>query len=96
MSDDTRDDAIAKAIQALATGVKYLGNGDAASTMGAIEFLATKIDKASERIASAVSELAASNKAIAEAIAEGMGVPHSSGPSQPLWPHDGSSDGITE
>ena len=38
MSDDTRDDAIAKAIQALATGVKYLGNGDAASTMGAIEF----------------------------------------------------------
>lgn len=35
--------AIAIAIDNLATQVKYLGTGDAASTMGAIEFLATHL-----------------------------------------------------
>jgi hypothetical protein len=67
---DTRDDQVAIAIQALATHVKYLGAGDAASTMGAIEFLAVKITEAGKLIASAISELAASNRGIAEAIAK--------------------------
>jgi hypothetical protein len=67
---DTYDDRVATAIQALATHVKYLGAGDAASTMGAVEFLAVKIAEAGELIASAISELAAGNRGIAEAIAK--------------------------
>ena len=44
------NDVIAEAIQALATHVKYLGNGDAASQMGAVEFLAVKVEEAGARI----------------------------------------------
>jgi hypothetical protein len=65
----THDEPIAEAIQILATHVKYLGNGDNAGTMGAVEFLATKIDEAGERVAHAIDRLAASNEEIAEAIA---------------------------
>jgi hypothetical protein len=35
----------------IATHVKYLGVGDAASTMGAIEFLAVAVKEAAETIA---------------------------------------------
>jgi hypothetical protein len=64
------NDVIAEAIQALATHVKYLGNGDAASQMGAVEFLAVKVEEAGARIALAIDRLAASNEKVAEAIGE--------------------------
>jgi methyl-accepting chemotaxis protein len=72
MSDSTHDNPVAEAIQALATHIKYLGNGDAGNTMGAIEFLTTKIDEAATRIADAMDHLAASNEEIAEALTEGL------------------------
>jgi hypothetical protein len=37
--------AIARAIEKLAFHVKYLGGGDNADTMGAVEFLATKVER---------------------------------------------------
>jgi hypothetical protein len=40
VSPSSASDQIAEAIQALAIHVKYLGTGDAATTMGAVEFLA--------------------------------------------------------
>jgi hypothetical protein len=43
--------AIARAIESLAVHVKYLGVGDAATTMGAIEYLATTVEGGSSRIA---------------------------------------------
>lgn len=52
--------AIAVQLQSLATHLKYLGVGDAATTMGAIEFLSLhlgeKIGDAGNSIASAISE----------------------------------------
>jgi hypothetical protein len=36
---------LADACQSVATQLKYLGTGDAATTMGAIEYLATEIKK---------------------------------------------------
>lgn len=46
--------AIAKAIDGLAVHVKYLGNGNTNSDMGAIEFLGTAVEKAGENIAHAL------------------------------------------
>ena len=52
--------AIAAQLQSLATHLKYLGVGDAATTMGAIEYLAThlgeKIGDAGNNIAVAIAE----------------------------------------
>ena len=49
---------IAKAIQSLATHVKYLGVGDSGTSMGAIEFLATSIADSNKEIAAAIHDLA--------------------------------------
>ena len=70
-SPSSASDQIAEAIQALAIHVKYLGTGDAATTMGAVEFLATKIDEAGACIADALDRVAASNEEITAAIFEG-------------------------
>lgn len=40
----------------VATALKYLGTGDAASTMGAIEFLAVAVREGSKAIASAQTD----------------------------------------
>lgn len=44
---------------AIAYALRCLGNGNAASPMGAVEFLSTKVDEAGEAIAGAMSDLAA-------------------------------------
>lgn len=51
-------DAIADALKACATHLKYLGNGDAATTMGAIEAHGVMVKEAGENIAEAIRELA--------------------------------------
>lgn len=50
--------AIAWAILRLTDQVKYLGVGDASSSMGAIEFLATQVKEAGDGVARSIGELA--------------------------------------
>lgn len=50
--------AIAEAIEMLGTWVKYLGTGNATTSMGAIEVLAKEVKEGSERIADAINNLA--------------------------------------
>jgi hypothetical protein len=59
MSDGTTDEDVAAALSRIATQIKYLGVGDAASTMGAIEHLAVQVKEGSERIADALHAIAA-------------------------------------
>jgi hypothetical protein len=47
---------VAEATSNCATHLKYLGVGDAGTTMGAIEFLAVSIKESGEAIAGAISE----------------------------------------
>jgi len=47
------------ALRAIGTHLKYLGVGDAGTTMGAIEFLGTKVESAGERIGAGLEEIAA-------------------------------------
>lgn len=56
MTDDYEDNLaeVAKAIDRCATHLKYLGVGDAATTMGAIEFLGVSIKEGPERLAGAI------------------------------------------
>ncbi len=54
-------ESLAKSLSSIAVHLKYLGNGDAASPMGAIENLAVKLEEGSEQIAGGLH-------AIAEAI----------------------------
>lgn len=63
-------DPIAKAIETLAFHVKYLGNGNAATSMGAIEGLAVQITEVGRRIADAIEKLAEAveNQDIGQAI----------------------------
>ncbi len=49
---------VAKAISSCAMHLKYLGVGDAASTMGAVEFLAVSIKEGLERVAGSIDRLA--------------------------------------
>jgi hypothetical protein len=44
----------ADATDRCATGLKYLGTGDAASTMGAIEFLTKAVKEGADTLASAI------------------------------------------
>lgn len=44
---------------AIAYALRCLGNGNAASPMGAVEFLSAKVDEAGEAIAGALSDLSA-------------------------------------
>ena len=63
--------AIAESLSSIAVHLKYLGVGDAASTMGAVEFHATKV----EEVAQAGHAIADGLNKIAEAI---EGVMHGS------------------
>lgn len=54
---------VGTALASIATQIKYLGGGDNASTMGAVEFFSVQIKEGSERIADALHAIAA---AIAE------------------------------
>lgn len=59
--ESARDDgqfAIAYALLKLATQVKYLGGGDNASQMGAVEFLAVRVADELGEIASALTSVA--------------------------------------
>ena len=49
---------LAKEQQNTAVHLKYLGVGDAATTMGAIEYLATQITEGMSRLSSAIESLA--------------------------------------
>lgn len=51
----------------LVTAIKFLGTGNAASSMGAIEFLGTCVKEAGQGIAEAISEVATSINGHAEA-----------------------------
>lgn len=51
--------AIARALLDVATQLKYLGVGDAATTMGAIEFLAKEVGEGCAAISYAIRESAA-------------------------------------
>jgi hypothetical protein len=56
---DSDDNEIAKALQTIGVHLKYLGVGDAATTMGAIEFLGVSLKEGMQNIAGAIRELAA-------------------------------------
>lgn len=47
--------AIAKAVEGLALQLKYLGNGDTVTTMGAIEYLGSAVEKAGEAISQSIA-----------------------------------------
>jgi hypothetical protein len=48
---------VAEKLGSIAFHLKYLGNGDAGSTMGAIEFLSVSVKESAQSIASALSEV---------------------------------------
>jgi hypothetical protein len=52
----------------VATQLKYLGNGNAGSTMGAVEFLATEIRAGLERLAVAVEDHASAITQLADVL----------------------------
>jgi hypothetical protein len=54
----TTEERIADALTSLAAQVKYLGAGDAGSTMGAVEFLAVEVREGTTRIANALEQIA--------------------------------------
>jgi hypothetical protein len=58
MTDDdmTPDARTAKALDRIATGIKYLGTGDNADQRGAVEYLAIQMKEGLERLAGAVDE----------------------------------------
>lgn len=66
---DTLDDC-ARGLHSISTQLKYLGNGDTGSTMGAIENHAVQIKEGSERIADGLEAIASALRDIAEAIKE--------------------------
>ena len=51
-------DEIADAIESVATWIKYLGTGNAATQMGAVEFLAKETKDGLNMVADAIFELA--------------------------------------
>jgi len=56
--------------RAIAVGLKYLGNGDAGTTMGAIEAHGKAVADAAERIAGALEGIAGALNRLAEAVEE--------------------------
>ena len=50
---------IAEALHSISTQIKYLGNGNAATQMGALEVLGLAIKESSESIASAINDASA-------------------------------------
>jgi hypothetical protein len=71
MDAEDSTDHIAAAIKTLAIHVKYLGVGDAGTTMGALEFLATQIREGDTAIALALETLASAVEKLAAAANEG-------------------------
>jgi hypothetical protein len=67
MTNET-DEPIAKALQSIATQLKHLGVGDAATTMGALEFHGTQVKEGAEAIASAIHELASAIDRLGEGL----------------------------
>jgi len=61
---------VAEALQRIATHLKYLGTGNAATEMGAIECLAVKTHEGAEEIARSLDRVADGLFAIAEALQE--------------------------
>ena len=53
------DEDVAKALKSIAYALQCLGNGNAASQMGAIEFHATQVKAGLDAIADAIAALAA-------------------------------------
>ena len=53
-----KEKTVAEAINELAYQLKYLGNGGAATTTGAMEYLSVQIKAAGDNIASAITYLA--------------------------------------
>ena len=68
--NEADNDHIADAIKTLATHVKYLGVGDAATTMGAIEYLAAKVKGGNVEIAEALNGLAGAVREVVGALGE--------------------------
>jgi hypothetical protein len=64
MQDDN-DNEVADALRTIGVHLKYLGVGDAATTMGAIECLAVQMKESGQAVASALYDLA-------EAVREGL------------------------
>jgi hypothetical protein len=58
---------LVRAVRAVATSLKYMGTGDAGSTMGALEFVAVEVSGA---IRSGMGEIAAAIMQAAETLAE--------------------------
>ncbi|HTU60640.1 MAG TPA: hypothetical protein VMF89_19445 [Polyangiales bacterium] len=58
MDFENYEEELIDAFKSIAYQLKCLGNGDAASHMGAIEYLSVQIKEGSERIASSLSEIA--------------------------------------
>lgn len=54
----SKDEELIKAFQDIAVQLKYLGNGDASTTMGAIEALGLKQYEGTQLIAEALHDLA--------------------------------------
>lgn len=63
----TKSDEQAEALRSIATWLKYLGTGDAGTTMGAIECLAMCVKESNESIARAIGDLADAVRELAEA-----------------------------
>jgi hypothetical protein len=61
---------VAEAIEKIAMALKYLGNGDASTTMGAIEAHGMAIKESAETISSALESIASSIDNLASAIRE--------------------------
>ncbi len=62
------ENAIAEALGSIAVNLKYLGVGDAATEMGAIEFLAVSVKEGCEAIAASNLEIAEALNNVASAI----------------------------
>jgi hypothetical protein len=59
-------DALDSIARGISVGLKFLGNGDAATPMGAIEAHGAVIEKAGERIAQALDNVADAIRELAE------------------------------
>jgi hypothetical protein len=64
----SNDEPIATALQSIATHLKYLGVGDAATSRGALEFHATQVKEGAEVIASALNRIADAIEGLTEAM----------------------------
>jgi hypothetical protein len=72
MMTKSHEQQFIECLSAIGTHIKYLGNGDAATTMGAIENLAVQLERlaqANERIAEANMEISKSIDFVAQSLA---------------------------